>query len=99
MKDRLMSLSRIASKDWKQLKDYVNAEQDCFINKLLVLHPQLTEDDIHIILLWRIGMSNREIAHCQAILTDSFRKRRYRLKQKMNLKCDSISDTIKSLVL
>ena len=71
----------------------------CFIYKLRHYYPILSEDDIHIILLLRIDFSNAQISELFHILGSSFRIRRSRLKKKMNVSCESITDFIKSLRL
>ena len=59
--------------------------------------PILTKDDIRIILLLRIELSHEDIARLCNIQLSSFRKRRSRLKKKMNIECDSISEFIKEM--
>ena len=85
--------------DWKDMERIVDSFQDDFFDKIRTTYPLLSEDDIHIILLLRIDMSNREITRVCDILLESFRKRRYRLKKKMNIECDSIADFIRNLQL
>ena len=80
------SLSAISDCNWNKLEFWINLHQDGFIYKLRHYYPILSEDDIHIILLLRI-------------LGSSFRIRRSRLKKKMNVSCESITDFIKSLRL
>ncbi len=93
------SLSAISDCDWNKLEFWVNLHQDGFIYKLRYYYPILSEDDIHIILLLRIGYSNAQISKLLHILGSSFRIRRSRLKKKMNVSCESITDFIKSLRL
>lgn len=93
------SLSLISDCNWNKLEFWINLRQDSFIYKLRHYYPVLSEEDIHIILLLRIDFSNTQIADLFHILGSSFRIRRSRLKKKMNVTCESITDFIKSLRL
>lgn len=93
------SLSAISDCNWNKLEFWINLHQDGFIYKLRHYYPILSEDDIHIILLLRIDFSNVQISKLFQILGSSFRIRRSRLKKKMNVSCESITDFIKSLRL
>lgn len=93
------SLSAISDCNWNNLEFWINLHQDGFIYKLRRSYPALTEDDIHIILLLRIDFNNVQISELFHILGSSFRIRRSRLKKKMNVTCESITDFIKSLRL
>ena len=93
------SLAAISNCDWNKLELWINLHQDGFIYKLRHSYPALSEEDIHIILLLRIDFSNTQISEMFHILGSSFRIRRSRLKKKMNISCESITDFIKSLRL
>ncbi len=95
----ITSLSVISNYDWNKLELWINLHQDAFVYKLRRYYPVLSEDDIHIILLLRIDFNNAQIAELFHILGSSFRIRRCRLKKKMNVSCESITDFIKSLRL
>lgn len=95
----VMSLSAISNCNWNKLELWVNLHQDGFIYKLRNCYSVLSDDDIHIILLLRIGFNNTQISALFHILESSFRIRRSRLKKKMNINCESITDFIKSLRL
>lgn len=89
--------SQLSEHEWGVLEQRTNQYHNNFAIKLRLDYPTLSEDDIHIILLLRIGMSHPQIARLTHVLMSSFRMRRSRLKKKMNIKCNSISDFIKNL--
>lgn len=91
------SLYRMDKPKWKELETLVNKYQNDFIKKLRLNYASLSEDDIHIILLLRIGLSHTQISDITNVLKSSFRIRRNRLKKKMGVECDSISEYIKNL--
>lgn len=99
LKQYIYSSKYLTLSNWKLIEEEVDSLQKDFIRKIRKLYPPLTEDDIHIILLLRIGFTNKEITTVYGILLESFRKRRYRLKKKMNIECDSICDFIRELHL
>lgn len=95
----ITSLPVISNYDWNKLELWINLHQEGFIYKLRRCYPELSEDDIHIILLLRIDFNNAQISELTHILESSFRIRRSRLKKKMNVTCESITDFIRSLHL
>jgi len=58
--DKLLSLNYLNESDWEKLERLVNLLQSNFTCKVLQDFPMLSRDDIHIILLMRIGMKNIE---------------------------------------
>lgn len=95
----ITSLSVIRNYDWNKIELWINLHQNGFVYKLRRYYPVLSEDDIHIILLLRIDFNNAQISELLHILGSSFRIRRCRLKKKMNVTCESITDFIKTLRL
>lgn len=93
----LHSSSKLGRNDWNRIELYINQSQNYFVQKLRHDYVRLTEDDIRIILLIRIGLEHKEIATSCNILLSSFRTRRSRLKKKMEVECNSISKFIKEL--
>lgn len=92
----IQSLSPIGQ-NWNKLEYLINLSQNNFARKLRQDYSVLSEDDIHIILLLRIGFNHSQIAEFINIQMHSLRIRRSRLKKKMKVECDSISDFIRKL--
>lgn len=82
----LNTFPQLEKKDWEKMEQLVDQEQDGFIVKLRYDYPMLVEEDIHIIILLRLGMSHENIACLFNTLLASFRTRRYRIKKKMGIK-------------
>lgn len=91
------SSTKLEREDWNRIELYINLSQNFFVQKLRYDYAMLSEDDIRIILLIRMGLEHKEIASSCNILLSSFRKRRSRLKKKMRVECDSISKFIRVL--
>ncbi|VFB13570.1 Uncharacterised protein [Bacteroides heparinolyticus] len=95
--NKIFSLNYLNDSEWKELESFLNLSQNNFVEKLRQNFPILSQDDIRIIFLLRLGMKNSEIAKKLNILSTSFRMRRYRLKSKMGIKCCSLSEYIKNM--
>lgn len=91
------SSTKLEREDWNHIELYINQSQNSFVQKLRHDYAMLSEDDIRIILLIRMGLKHKEIASSCNILLSSFRKRRSRLKKKMGVECNSISTYIRRL--
>ena len=97
IRSSICSLSHLEEENWKQLEIDINMLFNNFAVQVKKDFPILTKDDIRIILLLRIELSHEDIARLCNIQLSSFRKRRSRLKKKMNIECDSISEFIKEM--
>lgn len=93
----IQACSQLSKQDWQRLEELINQTQNSFVSKVRRDYPSLTENDIHIILLTRLGLTHQEIALSNNILLSSLRTRRNRLKKKMKVKCDSLSNFIREL--
>ena len=59
-----------------------------FITKLKETYPSLTDKDIELCCLIRLGVPGPDILHLLDISDDALRKRRQRLKERLNFKTD-----------
>lgn len=97
IKRQFKSLSSSTDKEWQSLVNLINRTQNNFVEKLCHDYPQLSEDDVQIIMLLRIHLTHEEIAQITHVELSSFRKRRCRIKKKMQIECLSFSQFIKDL--
>ncbi|WP_291529099.1 hypothetical protein [Bacteroides sp. UBA939] len=95
--DNFLSKKHLNETDWEELEGSVNLLHNNFACKLCRNFSMLSKDDVHIILLMRIGMKNVKIARLLHILPKSFGMRRYRLKMKMGVECKSLPKFIRGL--
>ncbi|MBQ8225028.1 MAG: hypothetical protein IJZ86_06755 [Bacteroides sp.] len=93
----LSKRAQLYEEDWLELEQKINQVYHSFTTQIMQDFPLLTKDDLHIIILLRIGVSHEDIARLYNIQLSSFRKRRARLKQKMNIECESISQFIQKI--
>lgn len=84
--------------NWTRIEAFVNATQDRFTERLTEKFPQLTQEDVHTILLIRLSFDNKEIADFYHIRLSSLHTRRYRLKRKLGLEGDiSVDEYIRTM--
>ena len=76
---------QIKKDDWETVEQHLNKEQDNFVIKLRQDYSLLLEEDIHIIILLRLGVSHEKIARLFHVLLASLRTRRYRIKKKIGI--------------
>ena len=74
--------------DWIKIEEFINNTQNQFVHRLAYNFPKLTQEDIHVILLMRLNLTNNEIANFFNIQPLSLNTKRYRLKKKMELDKD-----------
>ena len=72
--------------DWIKIEEFINNTQNQFVHRLA--YNFLTQEDIHVILLMRLNLTNNEIANFFNIQPLSLNTKRYRLKKKMELDKD-----------
>ena len=70
------------------------------IIRMCVAYPQLSMEDVHVILLTRLDLKSRGIADVLGIQVPSLDKRRYRMARKMGYEsCADIKRLLKMLCL
>lgn len=94
----LLKCTQFCDKDWDRIRQYINDTQNMFVWKLINKYPALSREDINIVLLMRLNISNAEIAAFYNIQLSSLATRRYRLMKKMGLRSNtSIVEFINNL--
>ena len=67
------------------------------MERLRADYPMLSEEDIQILMLIRSGLDCKEIARIGNVTPKSLRMRRYRIKQKMQVRCESLTEFVLAL--
>lgn len=75
----------INDNDWRQLYAILEGGDDYFISRLKKSHPNLNDDDIHLCMLVKIGLSNEDISNIYCITPASIKKKLYCFKEKLNI--------------
>ncbi len=74
-----------SDKDWKLFKMYFENINKSFFSNLLKHYPNLTENEIRLSALIKIGLTVKETASILNVSPQSVKNARYRLKQKLKL--------------
>jgi len=83
---------------WNDFKIHFEKVHQNFFDKLKEKHPDLSENDTRLCAYLKIGMQNQEIASIAFISPESVRKRKQRLREKLNLESgNDITQYITSL--
>lgn len=75
--------------DWETLKKHFHAVYEGFYDRLLKLHPLLSETDLRHCMFIKLHLQTKEIARVLLIDPRSVQTTRYRIKKKMNLDEDT----------
>lgn len=78
--------SDITSDDWIKLEEYINLSQDGFMEKLRTTYPTLSEDEVRMLMLIRLGWDNNQLAVFYDIKMETVMTKRSRARGKMKLK-------------
>lgn len=84
--------SEVTSEDWIKLEEQVNQSQNDFVQKLRAQYPALSEDEIHMIILIRLGWDNNQLATFYRIKIETVMTKRSRARKKMLLKREEDMD-------
>lgn len=84
----LLENSLSEADDWENFKRDLTALNPNFLNQLNAKHPELSESDIRLLVLIKIGHSQKEIANILSISPDSVKKARNRVRKRLNLDSD-----------
>ncbi|WP_299125849.1 tetratricopeptide repeat protein [uncultured Winogradskyella sp.] len=82
-------------KNWESFTSYFEQAYQGFNEKIKVRYPEINTNDLRLIALLKMNLSNKELASILNISPDGIKKARYRLRKKLNLSTeDSLEDTI-----
>lgn len=70
---------------WNEFQERFTSLNPNFVKSISENHPDLTKSEIRLLILFKIGYSQKEIADILNIAPDSVKKARTRLRKKLNL--------------
>ena len=83
--------------EWDFFKmQFVKVHPDFFV-RLKTLCPSITEGELRLCAYIRTGMENKHIAQMLSLQPESVKKKRYRLRQKLNLGKESLEDFLRGI--
>ncbi len=85
-------------KNWDNFTSYFEQAYIGFNKKIKSLYPEINTNDLRLIALLKMNLSNKEVASILNISSDGVKKARYRIRKKLDLSTeDSLEETILSL--
>ncbi|MHC8947744.1 helix-turn-helix transcriptional regulator [Sphingobacterium hungaricum] len=86
----LLTSHLMTDENWISFKRAFEKGYASFYHSLLKNYPDLTESNLRMIILTKLGLSSKEISNLLGITADAIKKSRQRLKKKMGEKWDSV---------
>lgn len=87
---RLLDSHLMTDEKWLRFKRAFQKEQPDFYNQLIHNFPDLTESNIRIIILLKLGLINQEIASLLGITPEAVKKSKQRLRKKIGSEYDAL---------
>lgn len=84
--EQFLLSSEVTPDDWSKLEGYLNLSQDGFMEKLRTAYPALSEDEVHMLMLIRLGWNNSQLAVFYGIKMETVMTKRSRARGKLKLK-------------
>lgn len=88
--EELIKSHLMTEENWQLFKETFISEQPEYIDYLNEHFPSLTETNLRIVLLQKIGLSNQETANLLGVTIDAVKKAKQRLKKKYEIDFDII---------
>ena len=76
---------------------YLRQAKGMFVSKLKERYPSLSNDEIQMCMLIRIGLSNEDMANIYCITINSMKRKLYSFKEKMGI--TDKDQTVKNMIL
>lgn len=79
----LRTATLLTNDDWDSFRDGFNKVYDDFLYRLKTEVPNLTQTDLRVISLLKLGLDNRQSAHALGVSTEAVKKAKQRLRAKL----------------
>lgn len=90
----LLDSHLMTDENWQKFKKAFQNEQSSFYKQLISDFPDLTESNLRIILLSKLGLSNPDISSLLGVTLDAIKKAKQRLRKKIGSDYDSLLSEI-----
>lgn len=81
----LRSHTILSEEDWQRFKQLFERVYKNFFTNITQTIPGITQSEIRLLALTKLGLSTKEMADMQGVAADSIRKARYRLRKKIEI--------------
>ncbi|MEK6494888.1 ECF-type sigma factor [Myroides odoratimimus] len=80
--EELLRSHLMTEENWVLFKETSRAEQAVYFNEIITQFPDLTESNLRIVLLQKMGLTNQETANILGVTIDAVKKAKQQLKKK-----------------
>ena len=94
--DEILKSHLMTEENWLSFKREFKKEYGSFLESLEETFPEITDSNLRVILLQKLGFTNAEISGLLGITIDAVKKSKQRLKHKLGDKSDLLFDMIAS---
>lgn len=88
--ESLLDSHLMTDENWMLFKNAFIAEKQEFYGDVMTSLPGLTESNLRIILLQKLGLNNQQVSHLLGITTDAVKKSKQRMRKKYGDNVDQI---------
>ena len=92
--DDLLKSHLMTEENWRNFKNEFQSEYFEFYSNLMANFPEITDSNLRIILLQKLGFTNSEISGLLGITIDAVKKSKQRLKRKLGEKYEQLFQLI-----
>ena len=82
---------KMKDEDWRELEQFLDVTQNLFVHRLREQFPQLSEDDLRLLMLLRLRMPAKVLADIYGIAEKSVKQNLFLFKKKVGLEGSSQS--------
>ncbi len=90
----LLDSHLMTDENWEAFKVAFEKEHADFLEQLLSDYPELTESHKRIVLLLKLGLSNKEMSNLLGVTVDAIKKSRQRLRKKLGVKSEELFNIV-----
>ena len=86
--NKLLESHLMTDENWNRFKDVFTKENEDYLQYIEEHYEDLTESNIRLIILLKIGLGNKQISHVLGVSQDSIKKAKQRLRKKLGERFD-----------
>lgn len=75
----------LSEKDWKEIEVLLDSAEDSFITRLKEMHPDLTQNDLHLMMLLRMRLPQKALASVYKISEKAIKQKLFLYKEKVGI--------------
>lgn len=81
----------MTEKDWKEIAAFLDSTENMFVTRLKTRFPNLSEGDLHLMMLLRLKMPQKVLASLYSITEKAVKQKLFLYKEKVGINGQNIS--------